>query len=213
MTQIRCGRCKQEKDADEFAPSQRKNGSWCRSCFKSKYRETRPAPPAKPCEICQAEIMEPLPKQRFCSPACKMKARYWRMNPAETKSCLSCGDDITRMRRDARYCSDRCALRHRRETGRITRQSRRADMLKSKYGMTVADYDRMLSDQEGGCAICGDDGQAGRWAGLLHVDHCHSTGAVRGLLCESCNLALGKFKDDPRLLRRAAEYIQSHQGS
>jgi len=86
-------------------------------------------------------------------------------------------------------------------------------MLKSKYGMTVADYDRMLSDQEGGCAICGDDGQAGRWAGLLHVDHCHSTGAVRGLLCESCNLALGKFKDDPRLLRRAAEYIQSHQGS
>lgn len=223
MTQKTCSKCDTAKTLEDF-PKQKssKDGRnrWCRECYREWHR-ARYVPKdggtdaPRECVQCGSTYTPTSRngKQRFCSPACKMKARYWRANPAEAKVCLSCGEDITGMRRDARYCSDRCTLRHRRETGRITRESRRADMLKSKYGMTLADYDRMLTAQGGGCGICGSDGQKGRWSGLLHVDHCHETGKVRGLLCDSCNLALGKFKDDPNVLRRAAEYIEFHQRS
>jgi len=76
-----------------------------------------------------------------------------------------------------------------------------------EYGISQEDYERMLAEQGGVCAICGGDGKEGRF-GMLHVDHCHKTGKVRGILCDSCNLALGKFRDDPKVLRRAAEYVE-----
>ena len=61
-----------------------------------------------------------------------------------------------------------------------------------KFGMTVEDYDRLLAEQGGVCAICG--GLPSRTK-HLHVDHCHETNRLRGLLCDACNLGLGKFKD------------------
>jgi hypothetical protein len=78
--------------------------------------------------------------------------------------------------------------------------------LRDKYGITPEDYDRLLEDQGGGCAICGKppDGMA------LHVDHCHETGRVRGLLCFSCNAGLGQFKHDPDLLEEALVYVAVH---
>lgn len=109
------------------------------------------------------------------------------------------------MRRDARYCSNACSVKAK-DQARTPRQ-RRDQHLRSQYGITHDEYDAMLAKQGGGCAICGDDG-AGSRCGVLHVDHCHNSSAIRGLLCESCNLALGKFRDDPELLRRAAEYIE-----
>lgn len=82
--------------------------------------------------------------------------------------------------------------------------SRRKHVLK-KYGMTHDDYAALLAKQGGGCASCG--GPANR-RGFFHVDHCHQTGVVRGLLCHGCNLGLGAFKDDPQLLLAAADYLQ-----
>ena len=76
--------------------------------------------------------------------------------------------------------------------------------LQRSYGISLADYEQMLADQNGVCKICGkpDPDFA------LSVDHCHKTGKVRGLLCGSCNFGLGKFYDSPNLLRRAAEYLE-----
>lgn len=83
----------------------------------------------------------------------------------------------------------------------------RAGQLKRKFGLTVEDYDRMVAEQEGSCAICRRPCQTGR---RLAVDHCHKTGAVRGLLCHSCNLGIGKLGDDPERLLSAARYLLSH---
>jgi hypothetical protein len=88
-----------------------------------------------------------------------------------------------------------------------TPAQRRAAHLKSNYGISPDDYERMLAAQGGACAICGNAGEQSRF-GLLHVDHGHKSGQVRGLLCDSCNLSIGKFRDDPAMLRRAAAYIE-----
>lgn len=88
------------------------------------------------------------------------------------------------------------------------RDCQRWKQRRRKYGITPEDYAKLLSDQGGSCAICrcppGDD------ADDLRVDHCHKTGRVRGLLCSTCNAALGHFAEDPERIRRAAAYIESH---
>jgi hypothetical protein len=78
--------------------------------------------------------------------------------------------------------------------------------------MAVDDYVKMYNDlmekQQGCCAICGCH-QAGLGK-AFDVDHDHTTGKIRGLLCNACNTALGLMGDDPSRLRRAADYIDEY---
>jgi hypothetical protein len=78
--------------------------------------------------------------------------------------------------------------------------------LKSKFGMTRAEYERLREQQDNRCAICKVDKPGGR--GDWHVDHNHETGVSRGLLCLGCNIGLGCFKDDPAFLEAAALYLR-----
>lgn len=73
--------------------------------------------------------------------------------------------------------------------------------LQNKYNITGEDYQRMLAAQGGKCAICEDAGS------VLHVDHCHAQGDVRGLLCVRCNRMLGYARDKITTLERAAAYL------
>lgn len=78
--------------------------------------------------------------------------------------------------------------------------------LERTYGITLAERDAMLQEQGLKCAICSTDEPRGRhkeW----HVDHCHKTGEVRGLLCNNCNIGLGLFSDNPSILRSAITYL------
>jgi hypothetical protein len=81
-------------------------------------------------------------------------------------------------------------------------RQRRWDLHRT-YGITPADYNKMLAAQNGACAICHGSPGVRR----LDVDHCHDTGEVRGLLCSACNTSLGKLNDDPMLLHLAAHYL------
>lgn len=83
---------------------------------------------------------------------------------------------------------------------------------RKKYGITVEDRDRMLDLQGGLCAICGGrpNGNPNKKGARLHVDHCHTTNKIRGLLCYSCNTLLGIAKDSPERLEAAAEYLRKH---
>jgi hypothetical protein len=67
----------------------------------------------------------------------------------------------------------------------------------------------MLVEQNYRCAICGTDKPTGKWV-VFAVDHCHVTGKVRGLLCNECNRGMGLLRDDATLLRKAADYLDSH---
>ncbi len=70
--------------------------------------------------------------------------------------------------------------------------------------VTTVEYKRMLAAQNGCCAICGERYCRKRFA----IDHDHTTGRIRGLLCPACNLGLGHFGDDPELLVSAATYLR-----
>ena len=84
-----------------------------------------------------------------------------------------------------------------------SREWNRNNRLTALYGMTLADYERMRKRQGDACAICK------RTDVPLCVDHCHSTGEIRGLLCHRCNLALGCSCDDPEILLAAAAYLRA----
>lgn len=88
-----------------------------------------------------------------------------------------------------------------------TRHADRKCSLKKNYGMTIEQYDALLLAQSGVCAICSKPPVRRR----LDVDHCHSTGAVRGLLCEHCNKAIGLFRDNIERLSAAITYLSKQQ--
>jgi hypothetical protein len=91
--------------------------------------------------------------------------------------------------------AERRAAEARAKTSHSKRQK-----LRERYGLDVADVEDLVTIQQGGCAICVD-------RPAEHVDHCHETGAVRGMLCSGCNTGMGQLRDDPAVLRRAIDYV------
>ena len=83
---------------------------------------------------------------------------------------------------------------------RANPEKTKAQSLRAHYGLTPADFNVLLVQQDGLCAIC-------RATAVECFDHCHVTGKVRGILCRPCNVALGQFQDDPALLLAAASYL------
>lgn len=79
--------------------------------------------------------------------------------------------------------------------------------LKKKYGLTLEDYYALLHRQGGKCGICGTEDSGKK---SFHVDHCHKTGVVRGLLCFNCNTGIGKLGDCPDVISKAAEYVRRY---
>lgn len=82
--------------------------------------------------------------------------------------------------------------------------------LKSVFGISSIEYEERLEKQKGVCAICGLGESARDKNGKIRpltIDHNHSTGEIRGLLCSRCNCGLGQFKDSPDILKTAMEYI------
>lgn len=92
----------------------------------------------------------------------------------------------------------------------------REKMLRQRYGMTLDDYDKLLQLQDHKCAICMGVERVKNVSGKikqLSVDHCHNTGNVRGLLCDACNVGLGRFSDDPDRVDSAARYLRMNDPS
>lgn len=77
-----------------------------------------------------------------------------------------------------------------------------------KYKLTIEQFNKMYVDQKGCCKICGISEIDAE--GVLHIDHCHITGKVRGLLCRMCNMMLGFGKDNIEIMESAIKYLKSN---
>jgi hypothetical protein len=111
------------------------------------------------------------------------------------------------------YCNECKKIRYRkwrdRPEGREKlRRVRRNYILKLRYDVSLQEFNRMLGLQNGRCAICGKVPDEGRSPAL---DHDHETGEARGILCHHCNAGLGHFREDPDIMRKAAEYLREHK--
>lgn len=116
------------------------------------------------------------------------------------KPCKDCGTGFSPKAPSHMYCSQSCA-----DKGVASAY------LQRNYGITYSDYTRMLKEQDHKCSICRGEGfvmDASKHKLKLVVDHCHSSGKVRGLLCHNCNRALGLFQDSMSSLTRAIEYLK-----
>jgi hypothetical protein len=76
-----------------------------------------------------------------------------------------------------------------------------------KFGLSMDEYNQMLKEQNGVCAICESVCATGN---ALAVDHNHSTGKIRKLLCKNCNTAIGLLKEDVVVIAKAIEYLKLH---
>ncbi len=101
-----------------------------------------------------------------------------------------------------------CKAQYRKDHWQRTPRQAKNSQLKCKYGITLEEWDKLLIDQQGHCAICGES----LLMGQINTDHNHITKNVRGLLCNKCNLGLGCFQVDEKksdLLLKAMNYLQN----
>ena len=142
---------------------------------------------------------------------------------AQTKVCTKCRVDKPRMAftkhavakngvlSQCKSCSASTARERNAANPERLAVANRKSKLKRKFGISLAQYDEMLLAQGGKCGICGTAEPAGRqgfFGPVFHVDHCHRTGKIRGLLCASCNPALGAFGDSVERLTAAIAYLK-----
>jgi hypothetical protein len=185
-----CPDCGEEKELEEFPPAAR------RSDGRSTY-----------CKPCASRRSQASYARRRAAAGASVRKR--ERLPEAHKRCPDCVqvkplDDFPRNKgaRDGRggYCKPCHNLRTRESAQRLYGGGRNYH-LKARYGITAAEYDAMLTQQDGLCALC-------RERPAEHVDHDHTFGNVRGLLCSCCNQGLGNFRDDLAHVRGAVDYLE-----
>lgn len=127
-----------------------------------------------------------------------MTATKYPQGYFKDKACKTCGSIFTPTNPCNIYCSPSCKGKN--------------AYYKRNYGITDADLARMKKEQDNKCYLCDSEGfliGKNNHDEKLAVDHCHTTGKVRKLLCHNCNRALGLFKDNPELMRKAADYVEN----
>ena len=171
-----CRRCHTRQPIDNFSRDKyRKDGrvSHCKECQAEKWA-AKPGRPHKPRKEYET------PKEKKCSgcaevlPASHFHVRRDRGNGKALQSkCKQCTSKIFKQWSDKNPGSSR------------------KRNLKKKYGIDEETYFKMLEDQGGGCGICGSTESGWKTSPWLHVDHCHTSGTIRGLLCHQCNIMIG----------------------
>jgi len=197
-----CSKCDKDKPLSEFHKNKKAKfgvNHICKECLRSfevKEKEARFALVPEGFKICtQCNKERPLTefsKQkngRFgCSSICK-ECKY-----NKTKEYNNQHKEERKLKREQ------------------NKDKHRAFIFKQNYGITLDNYNEMVEEQNGVCAICGQPETAfeKRFNRVrkLSVDHSHETGKVRGLLCGNCNKALGGFKDNINILQKAIDYLK-----
>lgn len=145
------------------------------------------------------------------------------IDPASsTKTCSTCkvekpidlfGNERTSLlgkKSRCKKCESVASMAYaRRHPERTKARIRRATL--KRYGLTPQEYDDLFASQGFACAMCGATKSGGK-SPVFPVDHCHTSGEVRAILCNMCNLLLGHANDDVGVLKNAIEYLERHRG-
>lgn len=139
------------------------------------------------CNSCKElkDLGDTLAGHKTCSGCNKMKpvSQYYRRKDGKSETCSRCKTCMDTSFRDRSY--------------------------RTRFGITLAEYESLLEEQSSRCRLCGEKEKIDNRIKNLAVDHDHKTGKVRGLLCNRCNRALGMFSDDINFLKKAIAYLQN----
>ena len=167
------------------------------------------------CVFCGTSTITNQSRKRFCSASCKQRHRR-KTNPIENRDKMRAwrAKNPERTREIARASAKRQWLRDPEKFRRANRERYRqkrevilANKRRRDYGLEHDEYLAMLAAQEGCCAICRDPASE-----TLYVDHNHTTGRIRGLLCRTCNLAIGYIHDKPSVALAMQQYLLRMDG-
>ena len=148
-------------------------------------------------------------------------AKPWAERNVALKPCRACRKEFQPKTGGNLYCDTCAPLKRRAAHAASQRVWRAKDPVRSaatkakhdlkKFGLTLAQYQSMLTAQQGACAICGTIKPGGRGKFRpLAVDHCHRTGKIRALLCHRCNGALGMVSDNIGVLEKMIQYLTEY---
>lgn len=224
MLTKRCSKCKEHKDRAQFHIARDTTDglySWCKGCkaeYAKKWADRNKAKFAregaetignKRCFSCG----ETKPLKEFYRAKHQKDGRGSRCRACESAKCFAAR--LTSVVPEGFSRCGKCkALKPLADFATNTTKSRgveslcrvcsRKTLLRSKYKMSPEDYDTLLIRQDFKCAICKRPHSQEK---VLHVDHCHTTKVVRGLLCTRCNFGIGYLQDDQSIMRSAIEYL------
>jgi hypothetical protein len=152
--------------------------------------------------------------EAFCSDVRDIPAKRFAMAPVDPARPIGPSNFKWALPMDAEISVKDGAVAYNRASREANRDHYRGRDFIKKYGIDFATYQKMLVAQKGVCAICEQPETKiqNSTIRLLSVDHDHKTGAVRGLLCASCNQGVGYFRDDIPILQRAIGYLRRHSG-
>ena len=130
------------------------------------------------------------------------------MNP-----CPKCGGENPRLKK---YMCNPCSKAYERERwAGLSAEKKRSKWLKTKYSLTFEEYEAKFREQNGRCECCSVEisiTTTSNGSDTACVDHNHTTGKVRGLLCNHCNRALGLLKEDIEVMKKLISYLETHNG-
>lgn len=201
-----CLTCKETKAVTKFSPNnQKKDGlhPYCKSCQSAKQSARREARLSAGGIDRRTEGNKRCPKCETIKDVAAFGANRANRDGLQTY-CRVCAVETVMQSRQKDPTS------HRESSKRWKQENpeQAHDMhLRRTYGVEYGTYAAMLEKQGGKCAVC-EAAEPGGNSKNFHMDHCHDTGKVRGLLCTSCNNGIGRFNHDPELLREAAAYLR-----
>lgn len=142
---------------------------------------------------------------RPCSDRLSEAHKQRRIQRTKNNRCIACKIEMS-----PQYTRLRCPVclkKDKRAYKQPSAQARKASHIKHKYKLSIEWFQNLIKEQENKCAICRIDFDGTRTAARPCIDHDHTSGKVRGLLCHRCNTGLGMFKDERELLFAAADYL------
>lgn len=201
---MRCKKCLQEKTADRFYRTE----TTCKDCRgRQRYEKRRESRlrqglttnfPTLATRHLASEGM------KYC-PRCKeikslQDFSTMRVRSGVASHCKSCSNVLSKERNATPKAQQQRKQQYQRD-----KRQRRDYLLRKSFDISIEEYEQMLQRQGGMCLICQKPEQSNK---TLAVDHCHTTGRVRGLLCGKCNPAIGFLGDDVQIAERIISYLK-----